>query len=457
MDRCALRMAVERHIATLANLTHREITAEFERLGLPEKDGSRRERVSACVASLVDEELQPVGDRILLAADLPVATRFEIEEALWEGSPGVPVINRRTRHAIADALDDEHLFTDPDGFMVLLDRWWVLDNADPIAAAGALWANQPVASLRNDVKRHIIHNPGDWTTRELFEKLGAFDCTDRRFCLFLEALTSSEASPCETHQRALVEVINVALRLAGVVLQEVESVDGYPRFTISSDGRTFRQPKNIIFASLSKPDIRLSSAVDNDVDIVDGADAVLVYSRPVGPEGLTWSQLQDWWGGEHGQNEETAKVELYRRLQACLPPEPPQGNFFHAYHHVCSHLVPELLALLPEVWFHWDPKTVRERGADALLRFRIDFLLLMPMGRRVVIEIDGRHHYATTDGRAFPVRYAEMVGGARDLQLSGYDVYRFGAHELDTRERAARCVEVFLQRLFPRYGLSVGA
>ncbi|MFB7225150.1 hypothetical protein [Streptomyces sp. NPDC056227] len=28
-------------------------------------------------------------------------------------------------------------------------------------------------------------------------------------------------------------------------------------------------------------------------------------------------------------------------------------------------------ALLPEVWLHWDPKTVEERGPEALLRSRM--------------------------------------------------------------------------------------
>ena len=36
--------------------------------------------------------------------------------------------------------------------------------------------------------------------------------------------------------------------------------------------------------------------------------------------------------------------------------------------------VPALPALLPEVWLHWDPKTVRERGTAALLGHRMDNL-----------------------------------------------------------------------------------
>jgi very-short-patch-repair endonuclease len=48
----------------------------------------------------------------------------------------------------------------------------------------------------------------------------------------------------------------------------------------------------------------------------------------------------------------------------------------------------------------------------------MDFLLLMPRGARVVIECDGRQHYADADGRTDPRRYAEMVAEDRDLRLS---------------------------------------
>jgi hypothetical protein len=36
------------------------------------------------------------------------------------------------------------------------------------------------------------------------------------------------------------------------------------------------------------------------------------------------------------------------------------------------------------------------------------------------------------DGVADPRRYAEMAAEDRALQLAGYEVYRFGAHELTT-------------------------
>jgi hypothetical protein len=129
-----------------------------------------------------------------------------------------------------------------------------------------------------------------------------------------------------------------------------------------------------------------------------------------------------------------AKRSLYQRLISALPVNsPPQRNLFDLYYKIHGTEVHDLPALLPEVWLHWDPKTVRERGAAALLGHRMDFLLLLPHGQRVVLEVDGAHHYASPDGtRPDPSHYAALARADRELKLSGYEVFRFGATELKT-------------------------
>jgi hypothetical protein len=50
---------------------------------------------------------------------------------------------------------------------------------------------------------------------------------------------------------------------------------------------------------------------------------------------------------------------LYKRLRACLPEEsPPQRLLFDLYHRIHGCDIPCLPAFLPEVWLHWDHKTV---------------------------------------------------------------------------------------------------
>jgi very-short-patch-repair endonuclease len=80
----------------------------------------------------------------------------------------------------------------------------------------------------------------------------------------------------------------------------------------------------------------------------------------------------------------------------------------------------------------------------------MDFLMLFSHAARVVIEVDGQRHYASDTGRADPMRYADMVAADRELRLSGYEVYRFGASELAGTDGEAR-VREFFERLFRRH------
>ncbi len=73
--------------------------------------------------------------------------------------------------------------------------------------------------------------------------------------------------------------------------------------------------------------------------------------------------------------------------------------------------------------------------------------MLLPNRVRVVIEVDGKHHYADKSGLADPGLYAAMLNADRDLRLAGYDVYRFGAEELNGDAGQAVVIE-FFERLF---------
>lgn len=293
------------------------------------------------------------------------------------------------------------------------------------------------------------------TAEELFDTLGAFECTDHRFASFIEGMSSYDVRPSVEDQRHFAERVNERLTACAVVLQEVGEDEGYPVFQLVELGASTGRPKNLIFASPSKPDLRFRDAVNNDIEIVTNAGRVLVYDWPISADGVRWLDLQTWWATTNDiLDPDTAKRSLYRRLRESLPDNsPPQRFFFEAYHRAFGDRIPELPALLPEVWLYWDPRTARERGAAALARFRMDFLLLLPANRRIVIEVDGKHHYSEGD-LASPRRYARMVAADRDLRLAGYDVYRFGADELRSRSDQP-IVGAFFEQLFRKHGLQV--
>jgi very-short-patch-repair endonuclease len=265
--------------------------------------------------------------------------------------------------------------------------------------------------------------------------------------------------PDEPAQRAFVAQVNQAIRPCGAELRETAEDGGYPVFTLGTVGaKPAGRPKNIIFASTNKPDLRLVDAINNDIEIATRADEVLVYDEPIGSDGLLWRDLQRWWQERQRVVDETAaKRGLYDRLRSCLPDtSPPQRWLFEAFFKTFKDQVPRLPALLPEVWLHWDPKTMDARRAKregTLPGHRMDFLLLLPHGGRVVVEVDGSHHFAEKDQRASPRKYAVMMAADRDLRLAGYEVFRFGAAELSSAEDTLTVAAPFFRRLFKANGI----
>jgi very-short-patch-repair endonuclease len=95
------------------------------------------------------------------------------------------------------------------------------------------------------------------------------------------------------------------------------------------------------------------------------------------------------------------------------------------------------------------------RGAQALLRHRMDFLLLLPRGHRVVLEVDGMHHSADPRRKADPAAYAANMRADRDLRLSGYDVFRFGATELQDKPTVRELLQPFFDDLFRSFDVTI--
>jgi hypothetical protein len=206
--------------------------------------------------------------------------------------------------------------------------------------------------------------------------------------------------------------------------------------------------KNLIFAADGpKPELVLRDAIHNTIEITRNADFCLVYDRDIPDSGLTWNTLVQWWGETHPADSELALARnLHRRLIRSISPDSPgERALITAYARLLKTYGFDLPALIPQVYLHFDPRT-RRRIAGPLTRQRMDFLLLLPQRRRVVIEVDGQHHYAEGD-RPSPRRYGEMMREDRQLRLTGYEVYRFGAAELRGDSAATVGTDFFIALL----------
>ncbi len=259
----------------------------------------------------------------------------------------------------------------------------------------------------------------------------------------------------------MVSSFNQALTHDGYILQVSTELSGKPVYEAvqhKKDG-VRGTVKNLIFAADKfKPEIILRDAVNNDIEIVRNKEYCLVYDQPLPERGLLWKDLVAWWRqlpGNEKLDEWALENSLYKRLEASLVKSLPEQLLFRTYmHHFRRELGNAQPALIPQVYLHYDPYTIKQlaSGRPQLPRQRMDFLLLFSNRVRIVVEVDGQQHYAAENGDASPRLYAKMVAEDRQLRLAGYEIYRFGGYELQPPHGPNAVIE-FFQALFQRHAI----
>lgn len=298
------------------------------------------------------------------------------------------------------------------------------------------------------------------------ENVKAYDVAD--VCVYLLGLDPQKD---EWDNPSNSKRVYVKSRLANKSLPELESMarkiieeyeDRALEQLIRQSGMTGvdGEMKNLIFAANGpKPDIVLRDSINNTIEIARNAEYCLVYNRPLSDQGLSWRDLTAWWisindlqGGELD-----SAYGLYRRLEQSMANNACEKLVFRTYAAEFYGRTDgfDRPALVPQVYLHYDPYTRHQRGKPGpLKRQRMDFLLLLPHRHRVVVEVDGRQHYADENGVADTSRYADMVEEDRALRLAGYEVYRFGGKELMNGDISRDLVRNFFASLMRRYDLT---
>lgn len=364
-------------------------------------------------------------------------------------------------HQISD-ITRRNLFDE----FVLMERKgkWIHGRLDLVAFLKRLWPLDEMPSTdgrfdtaAGDVGQHMINN-NDWDYDFLFDGyLGLMGGSDEQFLRFLEEMVHPIVRLSD-EQEEFVTTINGYLSKDGFILQPREQISGYSiyRATRLGSSRVEQNVKNLIFAADGpKPEIVLDDSVSNNIRVVKNEQYCLVYDLLIPSTGLRWTDLVAWWANQIGDNPPTIETErkLYQRLERSLASSEPEKLFFQTYYRrVGSELRDKLPALIPQVYLHYDPYTLKQlRTGKRLTRQRMDFLLLFSNHERIVIEIDGKQHYSENDTPS-PVRYAEMVAADRKLRLAGYEVYRFGGYELQG-EVGKEIVDEFINELFKRHSV----
>ncbi len=274
---------------------------------------------------------------------------------------------------------------------------------------------------------------------------------DERFFRFLEQIVHPYTRP-NNEAILYLNIINKHLKKDTLSLVPSGEISNQQYYTVAATAGIEEPVKNLIFASNKyKPEIILEDAISNRIKIVKNSEYSLVYDRSIKVSGLLWVDLVEWWSDLQGkERSQELAYGLRDRLCSSLASEPEKILFNTYYQVLTKQLGRKLPALIPQVYLHYDPYSIKTYGIQHLLRQRMDFLLLLSNTKRIVIEVDGKQHYAEGN-TAIPKKYAEMVSLDRELKLLGYEVYRFGGYELTSGKTAV--VIDFFQKLFLRHGI----
>lgn len=428
----------------------------------------KRKYVEAVLHGMAESEVIELARRCITT--FPERCSIGVQDALWwVDVGGPPAISEVTRLGIADGLDGRrmHPQQDPASFLGTFAHYiggGFFQPALGYTREGRLYmegaAGYDLSHLFG-VSSATEKRRFPYTHRELLDGFGFRHWHDKRVGQFLEMLVHPTVRRGDA-QADWLQFINALIAADGHVLVESERVSGHPAYTLRRfDMGVVGRPKNLIFGSTGpKPLLGFRDAINNDVVVLEHAEHCLFYEAPISDDGLRWEDLVGWWTKTQAGNADDgeARKSLGKRLLASIGSPPEKRLFASYFHRWAPALGVRLPALLPQVYLHYDPATVKElhaRGHEKrFLLQRMDFLMLLPHRVRVVIEVDGQQHYSTDDGgppRPSPAVYAETVRGDRDLRLAGYEVYRFSGHELHTEERTATIVTEFFSRLFQRH------
>lgn len=321
------------------------------------------------------------------------------------------------------------------------------------------------STATDDIWQHMDNN-NDWDFNYLFNSyLKLQEIDDDKFLFFLEQYVhplikhityNDDFEPINLREEC-VAAINKYLVSDGFKLEVYDNKGDillYKAVPLSKGVKG--EVKNIIFATKYKPEIVFSDALNNDILITKNEDKCLIYNKEIPKDGVTWEMLINWFAEENTITEQKEK-KLVIRLLDSLDSE-PEKIMMKSYVLVAKEYGGKVPALIPQVFLYYDPLTVKQRGWKLFEHQKMDFLMIISMSNRVVIEIDGVQHYGECEhpgqGKTYasPKKYASMVSAQRDMSLYGYDVYRFGGFEF-TDDNIEESLNSFFKRLFRKYGL----
>lgn len=451
-------------------------------LDVPENPYSKQSYLQSVTKAASEQTIVIAAQQIITSypgsREQPSASDIQfIQDSLWWiESDGIQHISNVCRYNIAETLEGIRFWgrlTPRDAFS---DALPAIYNVPESSDDGYMYERLYKASIdSNPLDAFFSSNfsgaSDNWVSNrillsEYLQKHGFTEWPDQRFILLVERLIHPELQP-DRNQKLLVERLEPLLKHDGFELRAEDSQGGLPIYKVRKRGAGVSgTPKYIIFASKSKPDIVIEDALNADIRVVSPDGQCLIYDQPPREGDISWLMLVEWWANKFDLDSRSEEVrnELGNRLVETLASKAEKVFFSLYFREFKNRLEDRLPALLPQVCLHYDPRNRNQRNEPIFMRQRMDFLMLLRNSVRIIIEIDGIHHYSSPSpsggvSLASPKLYAEMVAEDRRIKNLGYEVYRFGGAELVTYDGqkfiacdgARETVVSFFNELFARY------
>lgn len=455
-----IRNAIIEHLRTYSAY---DLPAICERLQIPcnnELDpmNSKATYLKSGINKLNDKDLIALVKAIVCDDDCPEfvenVDRY-LQEQLFE-------ITTITRRKVINWIAEQNDLEGNIRIVDFLNRVWDLKKMPSI---------YHMVNREEDILKHMVKND-DLSYKELMEDvLKVIYVSDQTFKKFIETLVYPDVRDIDRQQEYVLQ-LNQILKNDGYILMPTNYISGNSIYTLNKHVRGVNGTvKNIIFAGIGgKPDIVLEDSLSNSIEVIDNGVDCLVYNQPISANGLKWRELVTWWSNQDNYSEEMADKFFDRMLKSM--DSAPEKNFMWVYYQcfVKERNMPDIPALIPQVYCHYDPKSAKMRNGTVYVHQRMDFLILFSERERVVVEIDGKQHYSDESvievldnggakNKVYCIansqKYAEMVEDDRKLKLYGYNVFRFGGYEFMNSQHPKQKIIDFFENLFELYHVNV--
>lgn len=227
----ALRSAI---IEALYPTSANSLPSVCEALGMAsgnqdEAFSSKRNYIDKRIRRLSTESLLNISHKLIKEQD-----NYELSEAVFTiEDTRKKHISDITRRAIGRSIAHHSL----SGRVPLLE---FLNELWPISRMPSNFYSK--GTVQDDLERHMGRND-DMSNDDALGAVGAYSCSQRRFFLFLEALTHPRTRD-EKDQRQIVETVNIHLQRDGFMLAQTGSISGYPLFSVKEIGFPDESPSD---------------------------------------------------------------------------------------------------------------------------------------------------------------------------------------------------------------------